>query len=571
MALAAIPLASLHAQDTRIPGPFAPSGRPTAPCLGQTIEDIVVYSEAPSVANLQRVPVLAKIARAMHVTTKADVVERYMLLERGDKCSELRRAESERILRAQPFLADARIYVIPSDSSGRVDLEVRTSDEASIVIGGSERGRTPFLTSLLFGNANLGGEGVFVAGAWRYGDGFRDAWTGRIIDYQFMQQSMVATLEGERNDLGGSWRAQIMRPFYTNLQRFAWRAQAGQSDAYVELRRPDGDRPAVNLVRQYFDVGGVTRIGSPRLLTLVGFSITGNDERSSDQLIEGDSGYARVVGVLPHPYPAHRVARANLLFGVRRISFVRREGLDAITGQQDVPLGIQLGGSAGRSVRSLGARNDDTFLTGDLYAGATSGIGLFRLQAKGEARRGLGSTAWDGILTSARATHTLQFSPTHVNQFNLEWSGAYRMRTPFQLLFGVPEGGVRGYESSTLVGGQRLVGRAEERFVLGRFLSQSDVGIAFFSDVGKQWAGDVPFGVTTGPKASIGIGLIAAIPPKSTRVWRADLAIPITNGAARGWEISFTNVDRARFVFREPRDVADGREPTIPSSIFSWP
>ncbi|MDB4915279.1 MAG: hypothetical protein JWM95_2923, partial [Gemmatimonadetes bacterium] len=115
------------------------------------------------------------------------------------------------------------------------------------------------------------------------------------------------------------------------------------------------------------------------------------------------------------------------------------------------------------------------------------------------------------------------------------------------------------------------VGRFEERFVLGRVLDQSDVGLAFFSDVGKQWAGDVPFGVTTGPKASIGIGLIAAIPPKSTRVWRADLAIPVTGGAARGWEISFTNVDRARFVFREPRDVSDAREPTIPSSIFSWP
>ena len=143
------------------------------------------------------------------------------------------------------------------------------------------------------------------------------------------------------------------------------------------------------------------------------------------------------------------------------------------------------------------------------------------------------------------------------------------MRTPFQLLFGVPEGGVRGYESSTLVGGQRLVGRVEERFVLRPLLDQADVGVALFTDVGKQWAGDVPFGVTTGPKASIGIGLIAAIPQKSTRMWRADLAVPVTGGATRRWEISISNVDRARFVFRAPRDVADGREPTVPSSLFS--
>ncbi|MDB4916745.1 MAG: hypothetical protein JWM95_4389, partial [Gemmatimonadetes bacterium] len=443
MALAAFPFVSLGAQDVRVPGPFAPSGRPTAACLGQRIDDIVVYSEAPSVANLQRVPVLARIARAMHVTTKADLIERYMLLERGDKCSELRRAESERILRAQPFLADARIYVIPSDSGGSVDLEVRTSDEASIVIGGSERGRAPIVTSFLFGNANLGGQGMFVSGAWRYGEGFRDGWTGRLIDYQFSGKPMVMTLEGERASLGGSWRAQLMRPYYTNLQRVAWRAQAGQSDNYVELRRPQGDRPAVNVVRQYFDLGGVVRIGSPNLLTLVGLSLTGNDERSGDQLIEGDSGYVRVVDHLHPAYPAHRVARMNFLFGVRRISFVRRVGLDAITGQQDVPLGLQLGGLVGRSVRSLGARNDDTFISADLYGGAMSGIGIIRVQAKGEARRGLGSSEWDGILTSARATHTLQFSPTHLNQVNVEWSGATRMRTPLQLLFGVPEGGVR--------------------------------------------------------------------------------------------------------------------------------
>jgi hypothetical protein len=153
----------------------------------------------------------------------------------------------------------------------------------------------------------------------------------------------------------------------------------------------------------------------------------------------------------------------------------------------------------------------------------------------------------------------------------LEFSGAYRQRTPFQLLLGVPEGGVRGYEQSYYAGGQRLVGRFEERYVLGNVLGAADAGFAMFADLGKQWEGDVPFGVTTAVKASVGVSLLAAIPPKSARLWRADLALPLSTGANARWTITFTNADRTAFVFRNARDVAEGREITVPSSIFAWP
>ena len=64
---------------------------------------------------------------------------RFLLLREGDACNELRRAESERILRAQPFIADASIDVVPSvlGGAGAVDLIVRTSDEVAVVLGGA--------------------------------------------------------------------------------------------------------------------------------------------------------------------------------------------------------------------------------------------------------------------------------------------------------------------------------------------------------------------------------------------------------------------------------------------------
>ncbi|MEO7458140.1 MAG: hypothetical protein ABIY52_17915, partial [Gemmatimonadaceae bacterium] len=454
-------------------------------CSGQRIDDIVVFSEAPSVANLQRVPLIANIARTMHATTKSEVIRRFMLLDQTEPCSELRRAESERILRAQPFIADADIYVIANDHGG-VDLEVRTSDEVSIVLGGSVRAQSPNVSFLLLGNANLGGQGVFLSGAWRDGNGLRDAFTLRAEDHQFLGRPWVFSSEFERATLGGSFRVESAQPFLTDLQRVAWRVRTGMSKLFVELRQPNEDTPTLAAERTYFDVGGIIRVGPPGRLSVFGASVTGDDERTGSRLLLPDGDVLRDLGESPRLYSPHRLARANVLWGVRDITFVRREGLDALTATQDVPLGFQLGTLFGRSMSFLGAKEDDIFMAGDLYIGAASGIATLRVQAQGEGRRASGVSQWDGVLTTGRATHYLQFSPRNLNTMTVEWAGGYRQRTPFQLLIGVPEGGVRGYEESRLAGGQRLVARIDERYLLGKVFNIADAGLAIFADAGRQ-------------------------------------------------------------------------------------
>jgi hypothetical protein len=570
MVLAAFPFAPLCAQsDLPVRPLLAPSGRPTADCIGQRIDDIVVYSEAPSVANLQRVPVLARLARKFHATTKTELITNFLLLREGDACVELRRAESARILRAQPFIADAEVYVIPNDRGG-VDLEVHTSDEVSIVIGGGVRAKSPQLSFLLLGSQNLAGQGVFMSGAWRAGDGLRDAFTFRGIDNQFLGRAWVLAVSGERAILGGSWRVEGTQPFLTDLQRVAWRALSGTETRYFELRQPNGDTPTLPSERKYFDIGGIVRVGPPGSLGLFGASITGEDESTGERLLLPGDGKIVDVGPSPRLYPTHHISRANLLWGVRRINFARLQGLDALTSVQDVPLGFQLGMQVGRSVEFLGAREADIFAASDLYVGAHAGMATVRIQARAEGRREAGAP-WDGVLTTGRVTHYLKFSDVHLNQAIVEWSAGYRQRTPFQLLIGVPEGGVRGYEESTLAGGQRVVGRLEERYVLGTVFKAADAGIAFFTDAGKQWAGDVPFGVNSGIRTSVGFSVLATVPAKSARLWRADFAFPLNGGAGRAFTIKITNVDRTKFSFKEARDVEVGRELTVPSSIFAWP
>jgi hypothetical protein len=568
LALATCPLAAAAGQG--VPSP-APSGRLIVACAGQAINDIVIYADAPTVASLVRFPRLAAIARALHATTRTELIRRFLLLERGDACVELRRAESERILRAQPFIAEADVFVVLNEAGG-VDLEVRTSDEAAIVLGGSIRAATPHVTSLLLGNANVGGEGLYASLSWRDGAGFRDGLGGRFIDHQFLGRPWIFAVEGERASLGGSWRIEGAHPFLTDLQSVAWRLRVGRSDGYVELRQPDGVRPNVALQRGFFDLGGILRVGNPGRLKLFGFSITGLEERPGNRLTLPDSGVVLDVGPVPSPFLPHRIVRGNALMGVRDITFERIEGLDALTAAQDVPIGFQVGTLLGRSIPMPGEHEDeDVFLAGDLYVGASSGISTARLQLQAEGRRPIGSRVWDGVIATGRLTHYLRFTPRHRNQVAVEFSSTSRQRTPFQLLLGVPDGGVRGYEESYFAGGHRIVARTEERYVLGSLFGGGDVGVATFADVGRQWAGDVPFGTTTSVKASVGVSLLAAIPPRSARVWRADLAFPLSSGANARWTVSFTNADRTAFVFRNARDVAEGREITVPSSIFAWP
>jgi hypothetical protein len=194
-----------------------------------------------------------------------------------------------------------------------------------------------------------------------------------------------------------------------------------------------------------------------------------------------------------------------------------------------------------------------------------------RMQLRTEGRRLVGQAAWDGVLSTGRVTNQIKISPAHLDELVFEWAGGYRQRTPFQLLLGVPDGGLRGYERSSFAGAQRLIARYEHRYAYGAVRKLGDLGFAGFIDAGRQWRGDVPFGVTTPVKGSLGLSLLAAVPSRSARTWRADIAFPLSRGARSSVSVRFTNVDRTSFAFRDARDVAAGRELTVPSSIFAWP
>jgi hypothetical protein len=329
----------------------------------------------------------------------------------------------------------------------------------------------------------------------------------------------------------------------------------------------------MRVTRSYFDVGGIFRVGPPGKLTLIGGSISGDNERpATDQVLIAADGFEPDTSrELLDRYVNHRIARANLLFGIRDIGFTQVRGFDALSATQDLPIGFQLGTLAGKSLSFLGSRDNDYFVAGDLYVGAANHHGGMRMQLESEARHDNSLGAWDGILTDGRAIEYVKFTHTNTTTASIEFGGGWKQRLPFNLTLSDPVGGVRGYTASNIPGGQRLVVRLEDHQFIGRPWGYGDFGLGGFVDGGKLWAGDVPYGENTPVYTSIGISLLATVPAASARLWRVDLAYALRSTGHGRFEIRFGGQDKTTFFLTEPGDIESIRERTVPSSVFRWP
>jgi hypothetical protein len=542
-------------------------------CKGEPVTRIDVHARPPfEVRGNTLAKKALRFATDIHVTTRDMVVKRFLALQVGDQCSEIRRAESERILRAQPFLADAEVVAIP-DGTGGVILDVTTVDEPSLILGGGVSAKSPHIQKLRLGESNLMGQAIYVSGEWRNAQNIRDVLRGKLTLYQFLGRPYQLAVWGGRREIGSDIAMEASHPFLTDLQRLSWRTTAGKEDGPFYFNRPDAEPVGLNLKRVYGDVGGVVRVGRPGgRLGLFGGSISHEFEDPSkmpfrilDSAIVQDTSTA-----LMNRYQRGRSTRVNGLWGLRNIRYLRVTGFDALAGTQDLRLGGEISTLIGKGVKALGGSDEDIFVSSDVYLGFGSTSSFAALDFSSEGRKPHDGD-WDGVLTHGRGAIYLKPSPRQTLIADATWSAGWNQRVPFQLTLSDRDGGIRGFHDSDLGGARRAVTRIEDRYLAGGLGSFASVGFAGFVDAGKLWAGDVPFGTTSKLSIGAGVSLLAALPPQSRRMWRIDLAYPIRGDKRRGWEVRFSNRDLTRMFRNEPRDIYSSRERSVPSSIFNWP
>ena len=277
-------------------GAQVPAAPVVAPCDGRVITRIDIRPARPPFAG--HAAKWRAVARALglhHATTRSRVIEAFLALHVGDPCTEFRRAESERVLRAQPFLADARVRIV-ADTAGDLAAIVETTDEIPVLVGGRFRGIGPDAISL--GNGNVAGEGIRLEAAWEAGRSYHMGYGGRLVDYATFDRPYLLSLEAFKFRIGDALGAEIGHPFFTDLQRVSWHVGVQGSTTFPGFARPARDPLALEVHQRSWDVSGVLRVFGTRTIALLGGAVTGRRvDPAPFGVIVSDSGFVADTGV----------------------------------------------------------------------------------------------------------------------------------------------------------------------------------------------------------------------------------------------------------------------------------
>lgn len=561
--------------DAPPPPPFVAPALDDARCAGERITRIVIRRHPPSPRSAAD-SVFQRTADRVGLEqpeTEESVLRAYVRLKPGRPCDEVDRRESERMLRAQPYVASAAVTPVP-DGPGQVIILVDVVSEIPWVVGA--RFGEGSLRAVRFGTLDLDGRGLKVVGNLEQGGAHRPGVGAQFAQYGALGRPAVASLQLERRPLGGVIHVGYSEPFLTDGQVRAVHGSARRETEYVPMVRPSAPDALVRTERVTYLAGAVRRVVLTRpgaFVGLAGLMFTGADIRSErDVFVDSDSGLVLTSdSTLAGRYPDFGVSRLGLVLGLRSLTFDTVSRFDALRAAQDIGTGVMMNLFIAPRVAG-GSRSDDVLLAGDVYAGVGDmrSLATLRLRAEGRpAMRGL--DAWQGVVLSGRATWHRLTSRERTRVMTLTGASVERLPFPAQLTLRDPDGGVIGYQDSPGAGGRRLTFRVEERRLTSWLRPGADIAIATFFDAGQVWAGDAPFGASTGLRTAAGISLLGAIPSGGKRIYRVDLGVPLNpmRGGA-GLALQFTITDRTGFVWVEPRDVARTRASSGPSALIRW-
>jgi hypothetical protein len=219
-----------------------------------------------------------------------------------------------------------------------------------------------------------------------------------------------------------------------------------------------------------------------------------------------------------------------------------------------------------------GGIDRDRFVAGNLYLGAGGETWFVGVQGVAEGRYDRTRNAWANVISSGRLAYYFRPAVRQTSVLQAEWSGGRHMEIPAQLSLADRQGGLLAHRNSIAPGAARLVFRGEQRLVVPTRLNVGDAGLAAFVETGKLWSDPtVPFSVETPWRGAVGVSFLAAVPPRSRRLWRVDFAMPVGADPDRKFQVRLSSTDRSRVFWVEPNDVSRSRERTAPTSLFTWP
>ncbi|HEV2852354.1 MAG TPA: hypothetical protein VHC97_06075 [Thermoanaerobaculia bacterium] len=419
-------------------------------------------------------------ADKLHIVTRPEVIERQVLLKPGDEYSAEQAAESERILRKNRYLYDARIRPVPV-GDGQVDLEVTTRDVWTLQ-GGVSFHRSGGANSTRFEIEDVNflgtGKGISLS---------HQSSVDRTSDlFSYSDPSLLGThgriqLDYADNSDGSLESFTLERPFYSLDTRWALGLQAASEDRIDPLY----DRGHVSdRFQQKQDVIGVYAGLSPGLSDrhthrwLAGFTL----ERDRFDPAEGFEA--------PALLPADRtLAYPWISYDSLQDGYFTVHDLDRLQRTEDVNTGRQLHLRLGYSSTAWGGTLDR------LIADTSASIGwkptprqLVLASFQGGSR--LSRSVAENLLVGGSLRYYVRDFGDNLLYAGVQADVAHDLDPERQLLLG-GDTGLRGYPLRYLQGDHRFLFTLEQRLFSNRELFHLvHLGAAAFFDAGSAWFED---------------------------------------------------------------------------------
>lgn len=502
-----------------------------------------------------------RLANRLHIETRESFIREELLFREGDCYDPLLLAESERILRNYEFVAQAETAAEPlPDGSYRVRVETRDewTTKASVEVA--------FENGLRFEGAelteeNLAGQGILTSLYYRERREQRDL--GLVFQ--------TPRIAGTRTNGSLSFGRTRVGTFFSQGLSYPFVGEVGRASAQESYSRRENlfpysmgiDAGSSSVLLPYdqeaIEATAALRLGEPGNLTVFGIGLLRESMSfpgfPADAEVAVDGDYSNIrpateveAAALDFQVRPLSIFRLNFLAGQRNIRFVQRRGLDALDGVQDVRLGTEVSLTVGRALGDVGSGSriapDDLYTRAYLFGSWAPARWILTVNANVEGRvvfpeetPGTNRTTMRDLLGELDLYSYWQWGEaTGTGRRTLfgriSGAGGWSVRRPFQLSLGGREG-VRGYRERAFPGARRVIVTVEDRrFHAWPAPGLFDFGTTLLADVGRMWAGDVPFGRTSAWQASVGAGLRLGFPTESRGVLRADVHLPVTGPEA---------------------------------------
>ena len=488
-----------------------------------------------------------RTANRIHVNTSESYIRSELLFEEGSCYDPFLLDESARILRTRIFVKWAEVTGI-RDPDGDVTVQVQVQDDWSLKLGlGLSFDEGFRLEQLLLQENNLLGTGMTVGVSRVQAREVRETYGKFSVPRLFGSDWSFDGTAGTTR-LGPFVEEELTFPFTGERSKWAFTEKFYYREDYFPYTTSGVENPThvmVPFLRRFAQLSLARRFGNPGRLLVLGGGVSREslefpkgpqgirivEDQQFNELLPAQEGQIQEVS---GQTTSMRATRLNLFGGFRNIDFVLRNGLDAVLAPQDVQVGSEVMFSVNPTLPGIGSDTDGKDVHTEVRAFWATATGPWVLEARLQAG---GRYTWDGggpregwrdLISEVDLKGFRRFSETGGHTLFARASGArsWSMDRPFQLTAG-GRVGVRGYSEDAFPGGRRLLLTLEDRFPL----IQSEVldgGLVVFGDLGRVWGQDVPYGVDSGWRASVGVGFRMNLPSGVLRTSRVDFALPLS-------------------------------------------